>query len=380
MPVLETRSVAACRSAAKFQQVGEKVAELCTLVRDRDPSLVKLSASNNGLFREGVELPGEPRISLRAPSVSLARLLGSTSMTTNEQRRLLLSYLLAKAVWKFYDLDWMTEYWTKDAVHFMRQHLGDLEEPERVAPLSHQPFILANLRSSTSRVGVTPQTAAERNSGRTHILPKILALGIVLLEIELGRPVIDPRGEESPDMDDRQRANLAHSNACSILNSRKWEDRRKRAFLPLAEAIEICVKPDTSRLDPNKTRDTLYAAVVWPLDNLFSTMWLRGGQRPEAFTPDPIDFSEADTPSHSETPGSQGAEHLQVPADLRLPSSSELSQIATQQPQPSYSLKSNAGDGLDRPSRQSTRAEKEDDKDDCPLFGAEDGHDVSSIQ
>lgn len=377
MPAVKTRSVAACRSTAKFQQVGEKITELCTLVRDRDPSLVKLSASNNGLFREGVELPGEPRISLRAPSVSLARLLSSASMRTDEQRRLLLSYLLAKAVWEFYDLDWMTEYWTKDAVHFMRLHLDGLASQQRMAPLSHQPFILTDLRSSTPRAGMSPQTAAERNSGRTHILPKVLALGIMLLEIEFGRPV--PGSEESPDVNDKQRANAAHIAASNFLNSPEWKARRKRAPLPLVEAIEICVKPDTSRLDPNRMRDSLYAAVVWPLDNLFSTMWLSGGQRPEAFTLDPIDFTETGAPSHSESPGSQGVEYPPVPVDLPLSSSPELSQIATKQPQPSYSLESNAGDDSDQRLYQSTRAaENEDDKDECPLSGAEAGHDMSA--
>ncbi|MBE3045211.1 hypothetical protein IMZ48_22195 [Candidatus Bathyarchaeota archaeon] len=374
VPAVKTRSVAACRSTAKFQQVGEEITELCTLVRDRDPSLVKLSASNNGLFREGVELPGEPRISLRAPSVSLARLLSSASMRNDGQRRLLLSYLLAKAVWKFYDVDWMTEYWTKDAVHFMRLHLDGLAAQQPMARLSHQPFILADLRSSTPRAGMPPQTAAERNRDRTHILPKILALGIMLLEIELGRPV--PGSEESPDMNDKQRANAAHIAALSFLDSPEWKARRKRVSLPLAEAIEICVKPDTSRLDPNRTRDSLYTAVVWPLNNLFSTMWLSGSQRPEAFTLDPFDFDEAGAPSHSEFPGSQGAEYPPVPADLPLPSSPELSQIATKQPQPSYSPESNAGDDSNQPSHQSTRAEENEDEGDCPLFGAEVGHDV----
>lgn len=340
---------------------------------------MKLSASNNGLFREGVELPGEPRISLRAPSVPLTRLLALTSMRTDEQRRLLLSYLLAKAIWKFYDLDWMTEYWTNDTVHFMRQHLDGLEERQRIAPLSHQPFILANLRPSTPRVGMTSETAAGRNSCRTHILPKVLALGIMLLEIELGRPIVVPGGEELPDTEDRQSANVAHIAASSVLNSPEWKARRKRTFLPLVEAIEICVKPDTSRLDPDRTRDTLYAAVVWPLENLFSTMWLCGGQRPEEFTPDPIDFDEACTPCHSHSPGSQGAEYPPVPADLPHPSSPKLSQVAaTQQPQPSDSLKSNASDDSDRAPHQSTCAKEKDgdDENDCPLFGAEEDHDV----
>ena len=92
------RTVVTYRSAAKFQQVSEKVVDLYTFVQDPDPSRIKLSTSKNGLFREGVELPDKPRISLRAPSVSLAKLLTSVSIRTDRQRRLLLSYFLAKAV------------------------------------------------------------------------------------------------------------------------------------------------------------------------------------------------------------------------------------------------------------------------------------------
>ncbi len=349
VPAVEIHSVAAPRSAIKFkrdEENDEKIAELCTFVRNRDPSRVrvKLIADSHGLFQEGVELPGDPNISLQAPSVSLAKVLPSASMRADEQRRLFLSYLLAKAVWKFYDVDWMAEDWTKDAVHFMRHHLDDLQKPR--AQLSHKPFILAKLRSSTSRASMPRETAAKRNSGRTHILPKVLALGIVLLEIELGRSVVVPGDQNTANMSDQQRANAAHFAASTFLLSDKWNTRRNKVYLRLAEAIEICVKPDTSRLDPERARHSLYEAVVRPLADLFSTMWLPAGQQPEMFSPGPIKLDETEDLFQFEFNGPQGAEYSQVP----LPSTGPLHPI-------------------------SPAEETENDENDIALCGAGDSHD-----
>jgi hypothetical protein len=50
---------------------------------------------------------------LSSSSIPLAKLLDNAKLSKSWKRKLLLSYLLAKAVWQFYDSDWMHKEWTK---------------------------------------------------------------------------------------------------------------------------------------------------------------------------------------------------------------------------------------------------------------------------
>lgn len=212
-------------------------------------------------------------------------------------RRLLLSYLLAKAVWRFYDVDWITEDWTKDAVHFMRLDLDEISAKQHTLSLSHLPFILADLQTAK------PASATFRPrmniDALTHKMPKILSLGVVLLEIELGRPLEIPAADMTPTTF----ANHVHRKANQILSSTEWTNR-SQVYSPLAEAIEICVKPDTSVLNleaPEKLREHLYEHVVAPLDQFFSAGWIgKKPIRPETFPMRPIEFEDPSEPRTGE--------------------------------------------------------------------------------
>ncbi|KAK6523154.1 hypothetical protein TWF694_006049 [Orbilia ellipsospora] len=250
---LERSDSLVSRAKAKSQRFatnGEKIRDFCRLIRSRELGRLNLSASNRGLFDDGLELtPNKNDLSLRTPSISLADVLASTNLRSDPQRKLLLSYLLAKAVWQFYDSDWMGEAWTKHSIHFMQQCLDKMQ---RKAQLYHKPFISADLRGSIAH-------SDHASSRRSHIFPKILALGVMLLEIELGQDI---------------------------------EDRYS-----------------------NLVRENLYQSVVVPLKNLFSFSWYCPDGSPESFEgpmnltlsdglvdngifePDPPNRSRATTPS-----------------------------------------------------------------------------------
>ena len=87
-----------------------------------------------------------------------------------------LFHLLTKGVWQFFDSDLMPNEWTKDTVEFLveyRKHRGTLTP----GVFLNQPLISAQLRSTFKRQEEAPN----------HSFPKIRELGIMLLEILLGR-------------------------------------------------------------------------------------------------------------------------------------------------------------------------------------------------
>lgn len=258
------------------------MSDLCKLICSDEFGILKLTAHSNGLFDEGIELCTDGNnISLRSPSVPLARILPSTDLKHNTMRKISLSYLLAKAVWQSYDSDWMDGSWTKHTVHFMRQRL---DKTEAKGLLDHRPFISAafDLFESSGHEDVKPPKL-------THIFPKILALGLVLLEVELGEGLETQCSAEYLDDQGQLRPNASHIAAADILKSKTWNNRTRT--LPLIrQVIEVCLKPDTSVLgiDAIVVRQNLNKFVVAPLAALFKMMSL--GVSPEDFNAGPIEF------------------------------------------------------------------------------------------
>lgn len=314
------------RSKARYKEIGSSIVELCSLLREDDTSRLKLRSTNRRLFQEGAELRmslvGKPLISLTSPSVSLASLISASSLRGQMQRRLVLSYLLAKAVWQFYDADWMNEDWTRDTINFMRQMSAN------EASLSHKPFILSELQPVTSR------PALEK---RTHLLPRVLALGVVLLEIEIGRTVIPVERGDNSKKDDHCWANKVHSIAAEFISTEEWRIRRSNQTPePLADAIEICLKPDLEILDLSSPRSSLYTTIVDRLGKLIRAMWPSAGSQPEAIDPGAIHFHESSDQSrnHSEILNSQVSnEDERGLLGYSLPRVGKSSQLCCEPPQ-----------------------------------------------
>ncbi|KAF3282229.1 hypothetical protein TWF970_001643 [Orbilia oligospora] len=276
-----------------FARSGDKIRDFCGLIRSRELGRLNLSVSSRGFFDDGLELaPSKRDLSLRTPSISLAGVLASTSLRSDNQRKLLLSYLLSKAVWQFYDSDWMAEAWTKHNVHFMRQCLDRMQQKVR---LYHKPFISADL-------GVSTAPSNYLSPKRSHIFPEILALGVMLLEIELGQNIEDHYSDDFLDADGKPRENADHITAGIIINSEKWGSR-SATYQAVKKVIEICVKPDKCKLgvDPTRVRDNLYQSVVAPLKNLFTLSWACPDGNPENFDPGPIDLTLFDGLADNDT-------------------------------------------------------------------------------
>jgi hypothetical protein len=251
----------------------------CDIFRQEYQGCVMLEADKNGLVHKQTRLPAgmlQPLLNLDTASASLEEVLQRRKLDGARQLKLLLSYLLAKAIWESFDTDWMLQRWTKDAIRFLRQ-LRDpaLREEESIASI-HRPYFMADLRSYIPKN--TTLGAAETAQGQkpgfyedlysTHEEPKILALGVLLLEIQLGHSIDIYRTKSSYSADGTVKKNDDHWTAGRIIHSDKWKNWD--TYEAVKEIIKACVSPDSKLVDqPETVREKLYKDIVAPLGRLF---------------------------------------------------------------------------------------------------------------
>jgi hypothetical protein len=327
--------------AISFRQTGQLVSDFCSLIRSTSLDRLKLSASGGGLYDLGSELPGYGRrFALKAPSVPLADILDCHSLRGDSMRKILLSYLLAKAVWQFYESEWMAEDWTKHTIHFMRQERGLLD---------HRPFLSAEFRALVSSQRLSD---SDKPSRRTHIFPKVLALGIMLLEIQLGEGIETRYSEAHHDKDGALRENAGHAAAGEIIISKDWRSRiaTGKIYSFVGEVIDICVKPDTGRLgtDPAHIQESLYGCIVAPLQEALVWMHECPDKCPEKLDPGPIQLDRRKTYVHHAQTAPSRETQAQTPASPQTPKMANFisgdatmlasSSTVSQQPTSPYAL------------------------------------------
>ncbi|KAI3530064.1 extracellular alkaline serine protease [Colletotrichum filicis] len=166
----------------------------------------------------------------------------------------------------FYDSTWMRREWNKDTIHFMLERRGNTAKAVYV----DEPFLSAHFHE--------PEPLSEdKMRFRYHPLPKVLALGIMMLEVELGLKIEDhcQNRPECYDADGNLTVNATHIIAMEIFKtSDLWEE--KETFEPLKELIGNCLTADPFRNiveHPRRIRDAIYSHVVVPLKKLFETAW-----------------------------------------------------------------------------------------------------------
>jgi hypothetical protein len=208
--------------------------------------------------------------------VQLSELLKLSELTV--EHRIKLSYAVARAFWQFYNSELMNARWTSEDILFIPFN-------EEFSPLEGIPLRAFVSFPFGPRYKKSPAEFYDKDQ-YTHRYPRILYLGIVLLEIGLGQAL----GLEH----DSKLSLLAHTNTARVkakmklkeLKNAKWDGFRWKDYF--IEAVENCLdsvnfketpKRRKSRRrgdsdDGNKDakdsalserRDALYQKVVAPL-------------------------------------------------------------------------------------------------------------------
>lgn len=150
--------------------------QLHQMLQEMEPPSLCLQVHDQTLV-SGKILPKDVTnyIMLDRPSVCLTEILRPDIM--KQRKRLYVSHLLAHAFWQCYGTKWMEDAWTKLRIHFMYTIIASQGvEPQLFA---HQPFLAVDFAEREKRV----------LSQNTSTPSRIQALGIMLLEIELGTKI-----------------------------------------------------------------------------------------------------------------------------------------------------------------------------------------------
>ncbi|KAH8880194.1 hypothetical protein GQ53DRAFT_813446 [Thozetella sp. PMI_491] len=201
-----------------------------------------------------------------SPTISLGQLLTTCAQQLTGKLKPVLACLIAKAVWQLYSSRWMTEPWTKDSVQFLLEQR--VEQGFDVAGIFvNEPLLTMPCHADQS----TPSSF--EGQIQAHSLPKIFALGMMLLEIELGRS-IESLWDQWPQFCLHGRPNInTNYNICrSIIKDRDvFEDTPD----PLENIIMQCLQPQKHFMphfrDEDRIRDALQE-LVNPLENYISML------------------------------------------------------------------------------------------------------------
>jgi hypothetical protein len=184
------------------------------------------------------------------PSVSLATLLeGGRRLTTKERRKL--AVILSHSMLHFCDSPWLSKEWSKEHIEFFARAKGiDLERPYLTT--NFEPFCPQNDLDTAFRV---------------HQNPSVLALGILLLEIELCASIESFRSDK-----DLSPEGLPNVNTDLFTAERLLGEKVDDIYEGYKGAIQACLRCDfvgpqqSKSLEDEDFRQAVYEHIVEPLE------------------------------------------------------------------------------------------------------------------
>lgn len=232
--------------------------EFCELISKRCGSCLHLTVSSGQLYILLDSLGREQQVEPIA-GLPLGQVLDKFGLHFG--MRPVLAYILARSVWQYYASDWMNSPWNSQTVYFMAERAGG-----QITAYFCKPYQLI-------KFGASRQNAVEYNPvvGMMHRYPRILALGIMLVELATGRSIL------TPDMDiqqcDARTTNIQLCSIREILNTAAFED--DCTFPQYQAVIHKCLdpglfknataSPTNPRENLEQRRHILYEEVVYPL-------------------------------------------------------------------------------------------------------------------
>ncbi|KAL9618679.1 MAG: hypothetical protein Q9160_006646 [Pyrenula sp. 1 TL-2023] len=248
----------------------------CKLITLEADSRICLTIQNQKLHRIGFE--PMTQFVQHSPGLSLADVLKRYRLTA--KMKLALAYIVAHSVWQYYDSDWMKSQWTSETIHFIAER-GSRSDGGNGLLFTCKPYVAIRFGDKESEL---PEHS--RADGEIHRFPRIRSLGVMLVEIGIGRQLHgDVRDSSTKPTIAAINDDLLSATAC-LQDDSLWENCDYPNYL---SAANQCLDPgnfpsssyvqgsgDESETDDLKQRrNILYDKVVFPLQELLQgTRWL----------------------------------------------------------------------------------------------------------
>lgn len=210
------------------------------------------------------------RRAMPTESISLTEVLEHYRISS--KGKFYLAYVLAKSVWRYYNSDFMKAPWTTESVHFMweTKHATDEDSVPKIGLASpcfaFMPPILEQAKAMEHC----------ESSSVLHRYPKVLALGILLVDI--CRKTVPNRDTNASPLEEQINDDFMKYN--DIVRNTSWPDldvQHKDAIRTYKDAVCKCLDPKhfhipSSTKTPDqgikRRRNALYTHVVLPLETL----------------------------------------------------------------------------------------------------------------
>ncbi|KAG4438864.1 hypothetical protein IFR05_005653 [Cadophora sp. M221] len=233
---------------------------ICKLVDDvtaRTPCRMKLLLEHDKLWY----LNPSPAIEeiQRKDQVSLGKFLelsSRSSQLVKKRDKLILQVILANSLLHLYRGPWLLKNLDKTRICFYKPRSQDIPDLTR-------PYLAC-------RTDLSEELGNEEDVRfRIHPYPGILALGILLLQIELGRPIEEERPEDSPN-----RGGVLHIDADRPVAMEMLDECRDDSSVDFVQAIEACLDDKTftdafgqdASFDDPVFRQQIFELIVKPLE------------------------------------------------------------------------------------------------------------------
>jgi hypothetical protein len=195
--------------------------------------------------------------SLGSQPISLQSLIMMQTQLGGFEKKLL-EIVIARIFLEVCEGPWLMQNWGKESFQFFSE-LSDRETIDL-----NKPYITADFQYE-------PNEDDSDLFDISHSHPSILALGILLLEIEMGLP-IETLWNPEDLINGRPNVNTNHTTAKTLLKSKKWQ---QRICKPSRNAIQACLECKFLRADSKSIDEEwaqkLYNNVIVPLESeLFS--------------------------------------------------------------------------------------------------------------
>ncbi|KAJ9614447.1 hypothetical protein H2200_002583 [Cladophialophora chaetospira] len=166
-----------CLGLPQQRRILAKEEQLCEHMRSASGSQICLRVRDDQVWLLEDCLPLEASV-LSSPSLSLSAAL-QTGHLSNKMK-VILAYIIARSVWEFYNSDWMSRSWSAEDIHFLQESSSDVRGKPVVS--INRPYLAFEWTEGQESNNDTSVLV-----GQIHRYPRILSLGLMLIEIGSGK-------------------------------------------------------------------------------------------------------------------------------------------------------------------------------------------------
>lgn len=259
----------------------------CKHISRRDQDLLRLSTRDDKLVYHRRGNASREWLAHRAAE-PLANLLARPDLYLLDKSKAILAMLAAKATWQFYDSDLLSQGLTSESVQFICEKRfgitgGFINEPMLLTQYTKKDGTSTGDGRSDNR-SATPSTET------IHDMPRILALGILLLELETRKPMKKHRENPRLCPPGPFGINTDYKIACKLIGTGPDASESIipdiEPLSPLKKILPLCITPrcleskirenfsarglttSASKINKqNALRSVIYSELVRPLED-----------------------------------------------------------------------------------------------------------------